>query len=183
MEEEFESLLALMDPIHPDAKIGENVKIGHGTIIEEDCVIGNNVFIGHYVLLRKGTIVGNDTKISHFATTEPGARIGNNVNMGVYCHVTKDAVLQDWVFFGFRSTTLNTKKIAYGRNFPVTLEPPVIEYGARIGGCVIIMPGVTIGREALIGAGALITKDCDPYGIYVGRPAKKMGEVREEERL
>ena len=170
--------------IYPTVVFGKDCRIGESVCVEDRCRIGNNVMLGNFVVLREGTIVGNDTTISHFATTEMGARIGNNVAIGVYGHITKDTVIEDWVFFGFGAACLNDKRLSYGRPRMIqNLEAPHIEFGARIGARSIIMPGVRIGREAFIGAGSLVTKDCEPFGMYVGRPARKIGEVPDEEKM
>jgi len=169
--------------IHPDVRFGERVKIGEFIIIEKDCVIGDDVLIGHHVVLRENTHIGHDSKIGHFASTEPGARIGNHVSIDKYCHIGRDCVVEDHVFFGFGSVPLDTRRISHGRSFGYKCDPPHIGWGARIGGNVTIMPGVDIGREALIGAGSVVTKDCEPFGIYIGVPAKKAGVVPEDERL
>jgi len=170
--------------IHPSVEIGKNPRFLQGVVIDRGCVIGDNVFLGNYVVLRDNTHVGNDTSISHFATTETGAKIGNHVRMGVYAHVTRDVIVEDWVFYAFMVYTLNDKYMDYGRkNMVQKLEPPIIRYGARIGGRAIIMPGVEIGREAFIAANSLVTKDCKPFGIYMGLPAKLIGEVPLNERL
>lgn len=170
--------------IHLSVKIGKNCRFLQGVVIDRGCVLGDNVFLGNYVVLRDNTQVGDNTSISHFATTETGARIGNHVRMGVYSHVTKDTILEDWVFFAFGAYTLNDRYMDYGRHsMPQKLEPPIIRYGARIGGRAIIMPGVEVGREAFISAAALVTKDCKAFGIYMGYPAKLIGEVPLNERL
>jgi len=182
-KEKWKNLLGDWHRIHPGVKFGENVRIGEGTVIEDGCVVGNNVMIGHNCVLRPNTIIGNNTKISHFFSSEEGAKIGNNCNLGVYSEFTKDAVMEDWVFYGAGAMTLNAKCILYGRSGDTTLEAPRICYGARIGARVTIMPGVTIGREASIGARSLVTRDVPGQECWVGSPAKFMSMVPEGEYL
>ena len=182
--ERYRDLYGIEHNISFQARIGDNVTIGRGVIIEKNCVIEDDVFIGNYVVLRENTHVKHGAKLSHFVTTEPGARIGRYVNMGIYSHVTKDAILEDMVFYGYNSVTLNAKNISYKRpEMKQVLEPPRVCYGARIGGRVTIMPGVVIGREAFIGAVSLVTKDVPEFEIWCGHPAKKVGVVPQKERL
>lgn len=181
--EEWTRLLGPFDAIHPDALFGKGVKMGESVVIETCCVIGDNVLIGHNVVLRENTHVGHDSKIGHYASTEPGARIGNHVSIDKYAHIGRNCVVEDHVFFGFGSVPLDTRRISHGRSFGYKCDPPHIGWGARVGGNVTIMPGVDIGREALIGAGSVVTKDCEAYGIYIGSPAKKVGTVPDDERL
>ena len=77
----------------------------------------------------------------------------------------------------------NTPRIVHGRNYPLELKPFRIKFGARIGIDVSVLPGVTIGREALVGAGSLVTKDVPDYAVVFGRPAKVVRNVSIEERL
>ncbi|HUV82733.1 MAG TPA: DapH/DapD/GlmU-related protein [archaeon] len=171
-KERWENLLGECFRIHPGVKFGKGVRIGEGTVIEDGCEIGDNVMIGHNCVLRPNTIVGNDTKISHFHTSEEGVRIGNHCNLGVYSHLTKDVVMEDWVFYATGAMTLNAKHILYGRDGTTILEPPRFCYGARIGAQVVIMPGVKIGREALIGARSLVMKNVPEKECWAGSPAK-----------
>jgi len=179
----YENLLGDYGLIHPSVRFGENVRIGEGVIIEEGCQIGDNVMIGHYSVLRPNTIVGNDTKISHYFSCEEGAEIGSHCNLGIYSHLTKDVVMEDWVFYGAGAMTLNAKKILYGREGTTTLEAPYICRGARIGGRVLIMPGIRIGKEAMIGAGSLVTKDVPELECWMGSPAKFISKVPADEWL
>jgi len=174
---------ALTSCISWQTKFGENVRIGENVVIEEGCEIGDNCFIGHNCVLRPNTIVGNNTKISHYFSSEEGAMIGNNCNIGVYSHITKDVVMEDWVFYGIGAVTLNAKHILYGRDGDTILEAPRICYGARIGAQVTIMPGVVIGKEALIGARSLVTRDVPEKECWVGSPAKFVKVVPVEEYL
>lgn len=183
VDERYISLVGNVDRIHPDAVIGNNVIIGEGTVIEEGCKIGDNVFIGHFGVFRAGTTIGNDSKLSHYVSIEEGGTVGNNVNMGIRSHLTKNGIIEDWVFYAFDVACLNTRKIAYGRNYDARFEPSIIRYGARIGARTLIMPGVEIGREVLIGASSLVTRNCKPFGVYIGSPAKFVREVPLEERL
>jgi len=176
-------LLGDWDRIHGSVKFGEGVRIGEGTVIEDGCEIGDNVMIGHNCVLRPNTIVGHATKIAHFHTSEEGVTIGNHCNLGVYSHLTKDVVMEDWVFYGFGAATLNARNIMYGREGVTILEPPRICYGARIGGQVTIMPGVVVGSEALIGARALVTRDVPEKECWMGSPAKFVRSVPENELI
>ena len=181
--EKWTNLLDDWSRVHPGVKFGKNVKVGEGTVIEDGCEIGDNVMIGHNCVLRPNTIVGHDTKISHFFSSEEGARIGNHCNLGVYSNFTKDAVMEDWVFWGAAAMALNAKHILYGRKKKTILDPPRIRYGARIGAQSLIMPGIIIGREALIGARSLVTRNVPEKEVWMGSPAKFVGLVPKEERL
>jgi len=178
----YELACGINDPIHWSVKFGKNVKIGSGVVIDELVEIGDDVFIGHNTVIRNNVKIGNRSVVGHLVVIESDTIIGNYVTIQSQCHITKNAVIKDKVFFGPKAMCINTYHISHGRNFKPKLKGPVIGYGARIGSGSVIMPGVKIGRETEIGANATVTKDCDPFWVYIGSPAKKKREVSKEER-
>ncbi len=165
------------------ASIGENTIIQHGAIIEKGCKIGRNCRIGSYAILRPGTIIGDHSVFGNLSICEGNTIIGNHVTFHSQCHITSGMLIEDWVFVAPHFTPANTKNISHGReNVPLILEGPIIRFGARIGVAVTLLPAVVIGREAFIGAGAVVTKDIPDYAIAIGVPAKVVGTIPEEEK-
>lgn len=169
--------------INPFTRFGENVKVGFNVVIDKDVTIGNNVFIGHNTVIRNGVKIGNNTVIGHLVMIESDTKIGENVTIQSQCHITKLATIHNRVFMGPKAMCINTHNISHGRKFKAKLEGPTIEYGARIGSGAIIMPGITIGKEVFLGAGAVATKDIPAFQIWMGIPAKYVKNVPEEEML
>jgi acetyltransferase-like isoleucine patch superfamily enzyme len=97
---------------------------------------------------------------------------------GVY--VSTNSTIEDRVFFGPYSTLLNDK---YMMRKPFRLKGPTIMNSVSVGGGAILMPGITLGEGAVVGAGSLVLKDVPPKTIYVGVPAKKLGNVPIDWRL
>jgi len=182
-DDSHERLLGGFYRIHPGAIIAKDVRIGEGTVIEQGCHIGHNVMIGHYCVLRPDTNIGSSTKIGHLCVFEGSINIEAEVAIQSQCFIAEHTYISAKAYLGPKVMTLAVRKIRHTRRFPLKWDGVYISYGARIGAGSIILPGVTIRREALIGAGSVVTKDCDSYGIYIGSPAKKVGEVPEEERL
>lgn len=168
----FASLIGDESLISPNCKIGENVKIGSGTVIESGCIIGNNVFIGHNTIIRSNVSVGDYSIIGHLVMIEADAWIGTHTTIQSQCHITKFAKIDDHVFMGPKAMLINTMKISHGRNFEPDLKGPHVNFAARIGSGSIIMPGVIIGKNATVGAGALVTKNVPDYQIWFGNPAR-----------
>lgn len=174
---------ALVHPISPDTKFGKDVRIGYGVVIEKDCVIGDNVFIGHYSILRPNTIVGDDCVIGHLVVCEGDATLGNRTLIQSQCHITKGAIIEDDVFIAPFFGGTNTMRIVHGRNFPLVLKSYKIKRAARIGISVIVLPGLIIGENSLIGAGSVVTHNIPDGEIWFGNPATKHGNVLQEEYL
>ena len=169
--------------ISPDAKIGVGTSVQAGAIIERDCVIGKNCRIGYYAVLREGTIIGDHSVFGTLSASEGYNRIGRNVTIHSQCHITQGAIIEDWVFIAPLFCGANTMRIVHGRDFPLVKEGYQIKFGARIGIGVNVLPKVVIGREALIGAGSVVTKDVPDFAIAFGNPAKQRGTVPIDDRL
>jgi len=175
--------LVLAQPISPETRFGKNVRLGYGVVIDKNCVIGNNVFIGHNSVIREGVHIDDNSVIGHLVMIELDTTIGKYVTIQSNSHITGLATIEDRVFMGPMSMCINTWKISHGRNFKAELKGPTIRYGARIGSGAVIMPGITIGRECLIGANSTVTKDCEDFGKYFGNPAVFKGTISLNERL
>lgn len=165
------------------ARIGEGTIVHDGAIIEDNCRIGKHCRIGYYAVLREGTVIGDYSVFGTLSVSEGFNRIGSHVTIHSQCHVTQAVEIEDWVFIAPYFCGANTRRIVHGRNYPLVQEGYKIKFGARIGIGVLVLPKVTIGREALIGAGSIVTKDIPDYAIAFGCPAKVVGVVPKHERL
>jgi UDP-2-acetamido-3-amino-2,3-dideoxy-glucuronate N-acetyltransferase len=171
--------------IHAGCKIGKGVRISPHVEMYGGCEIGDNTFIGHGVTLRPRTIIEEHCKIGHSTVFEGETAIGRNVVIGAQCHITKGMRIGEGTFIGPMAIFANDKKMAHLRRdvFPDWYDPPVVGKFVRIGVAAVIMAGVTIHDNAVIGANSLVTKDVPVDAIMVGSPAVKTGEVSSGERL
>ena len=148
-----------MPDIHPtanvsqDARLGCNVKVWSGAVIGQfaeigdDCVIGSNAYIGW------GTRMGRGCRLQH------GVFLPNN------------SILEENVFIG-PNATLTDDKYPRAGNIHYKPEPPVLKYHCSIGAGATILPGITIGKYAMVGAGAVVTRDVPEGALVIGIPAR-----------
>ena len=169
--------------ISKNVRVGKRARIGLFVSIEENCIIGDNVFIGNGCTLRPHTKIGNDCSFGHLTIIEGYCKIGDRVSFHAQCHITKGTVVEDDVFLAPFYLGTNTKTIDHGRQLNPPIEAPIIKRAARIGAAVIILPGVIIGENVLIGAGSVVTKNVPKNEIWFGNPAKKKGVITEKEEI
>jgi len=164
--------------------IGDDVIIRNGGIIYSGCQIDDRTMLGHYVVMRDGTKIGKDCMVGHHVVFEGATEVGNFTAIHSQCHVSSYSEIGSYVFMGPMVVSTNDPVMNHMRkNIKIVYKGITIHHGARIGGGCVLMPGITIGREALIGAGSLVTKDVPDYAIVYGSPAKIMGKVSDDSLL
>jgi acetyltransferase-like isoleucine patch superfamily enzyme len=146
-------------------KLGARVIVGDGARVRERCVIGDDVVIGSGSLIENDTTVGPLTKIQAEA------------------YITAYSTLEDNVFIAPCVVTTNDNFMGRTEKRHELIKGPTIRRGARVGGGAILCPGVEIGEEAFVGAGAVVTRDVPPRVVVVGNPARVLRDVPEEELL
>ncbi|MDW8132714.1 MAG: Gfo/Idh/MocA family oxidoreductase [Candidatus Calescibacterium sp.] len=151
--------------IHESSYIDENVKIGKNTRIWHFCHILKNTEIGENVTIGQNVMIGPDVKIGN------NCKIQNNVS------VYKGVTLEDDVFCGpscVFTNVYNPRAFIERKN---EFRPTIVKKGATIGANSTIICGITIGKYAFIGAGAVVNRDVPDYALVVGVPAKQIGWV------
>lgn len=160
------------------------VKIGANCILLKGCEIGKNSYIGDMSFIRERTTIGENVSIGKGATIEHNVKIGNNVKLDSNVHITAFVTVEDNVFIGPGVITTNDKWMGRTKKrFEHRENALVIKKGARIGAGAILLPEITIGEEAVVGAGAVVTKDVPDKKVVIGIPAKIIKDVPEEELL
>ena len=153
-------------------------------IVESEIGEGTMVFAYSHVL--KGATIGSHVKLADHVFVEGGAVIGDNVTIKNNVSVWDGIKIEDDVFVGPnacftndmtpRSPRMESAKARYSERENWLLETTV-KRGATIGGNATIIPGITIGQFAFVGAGATVTKDVEPYTLVVGSPARPKSSV------
>lgn len=170
-------------------RIGEGTKILTGAIIYNGCDIGKNCLIADHASIRENCTIGDNTIIGRHVCVELNTHIGSHVLIETQTHITGNMIIEDYVFVGPNVTTMNDRIMGHPIGFrsklkgKIKLVGPTIKKGARIGSASCILPGITIGEEVVVAAGAVVTKDVPPHTVVVGVPAREMKKVGEEEIL
>ena len=164
---------------------GEGAPIrGENCVVDDDVRIGESTRLGNFVYIRGNTTIGTGCTIGSYVDIEGDVVIGDRVSLQSGCYITRGVVIADDVFCGPRVVTMNDKKMTYGRaSLVFERAAPRILRGARIGGGTALLPGVTVGENAFIGAGSVVTKDVPERALIIGNPARQIGEVPPDECL
>lgn len=137
--------------------------------------IGKGTTIWQYCVVFKDAEIGNNCNVNCFVLIENDVLIGNNVTIKSGVQVWDGISLEDNVMVGPNVTFTNDKFPKSKREY--NLEKTLVKYGATIGAGSTILPGITIGRHALVGAGSVVTKDVPDFAIVRGNPSKKVGYI------
>jgi UDP-2-acetamido-3-amino-2,3-dideoxy-glucuronate N-acetyltransferase len=157
---------------------------GEHCIVFDRVEIGAGTRVGNFVFIRSDTEIGSGCVIGSYVDIEGDVKIGSNTSLQSGCYITRGVIIEDEVFFGPRVVTMNDKKMTYRRKgLTFDRKAPTVLRGARVGGGAVLLPGVTVGRNALVGAGSVVTKDVPDRAIVSGNPAQIVGEVPEDELL
>ena len=157
---------------------------GQFNVIAPDVSIGDDTAFGNFVLVRDSTVIGRGCRIGSFVDIEGDVVIGDYVSLQSGCYITRGVVIEDEVFCGPRVITMNDKRIVHRRPaLTFDRRAPRIRRGARVGGGSVLLPGVTVGENAFVGAGSVVTRDVPDGAIVAGNPARIVGEGKAEERI
>jgi acetyltransferase-like isoleucine patch superfamily enzyme len=159
------TIVATGATVFAGSRIGAGVVVGDQACVRERCVVEDDVVIGRGSLVENDTIIGALTKIQ------------------AHAYITAYSTLEDNVFIAPGVTTLNDNFMGRTEQRHALRQGPTIRRGARVGGAAVLCPGVVVGEEAFVGAGAVVVRDVPPRTVVVGNPARPLRDVPEEELL
>lgn len=165
-----------------DVKIGDDVLIGGHVVIHAGVEIGDGARIGDHAQLRDRARIGQGSTIGSYSCVDPEVRIGARVSVQTRCYITGGSVVEDDVFVG-PGVTLTNDNTMDRHALDVPFAGPLLRRACRIGGAAVICPGVEIGEEAFVAAGAVVAADVAPRAVVIGVPARQVREVADEDLL
>ncbi len=167
----------------PPAEIGEGTIVSTGAIVFAGSRIGARVILGDQSCVRERVSIGDDVVLGRGSLVENDTSIGALTRIQAEAYITAYSTLEEEVFIAPCVVTTNDNFMGRTERRHELMKGPTIRRGARVGGGAVLCPGIEIGAEAFVGAGAVVTKDVAPRTIVVGNPARVLREVPEDELL
>ena len=173
---------AKREPLPPTV-IGDGTIVSTGAIVFAGTAIGARVVLGDQSCVRERVAIGDDVVVGRGSLVENDTTVGRGTRIQAEAYVTAYSTVEEDVFIAPCVVTTNDNWMGRTEKRFGNIKGPTIRRGARVGGAAILCPGVEVGEEAFVGAGAVVTKDVPPRVVVVGSPARVLRDVPEEELL
>ena len=167
----------------PPAELGDGTIVSTGAVVFAGAKVGARVILGDQSCVRERVTVGDDVVIGRGSLVENDTTIGAMTKIQAEAYITAYSTLEEHVFIAPCVVTTNDNFMGRTERRHDLIEGPTIRRGARVGGGAILLPGIEIGEDAFVGAGAVVTKDVEARMLVVGSPARVMRPVAEDELL
>ena len=167
----------------PPAELGPGTIVSSGAIVFAGTRIGARVIVGDQACVRERVEIGDDVVVGRGSLIENDTTVGPMTKIQADAYITAYSTLEEHVFIAPRVVTTNDNFMGRTDRRHELITGPTIRRGARVGGGAILLPGVEVGEEAFVGAGAVVTKDVPPRTVVVGSPARAIRDVPDDELL
>jgi acetyltransferase-like isoleucine patch superfamily enzyme len=165
-----------------DLVVADDVTICAGAVVYAGARIGVGSIVGDQAHVRERAVIGSGAVIGRGSTVDFETRVGDRVSIQTLVYLTALSVVEDDVFIGPGVMTTNDDTM--GRHLRGSgLAGPILRRACRIGGGAVLTPGVEIGVEAFVAAGAVVTRDVESRAVVMGVPARFVRRVGDEDLL
>ena len=167
----------------PPSELGDGTIVSAGAIVFAGARLGARVIVGDQACIRERVELGDDVVVGRGSLVENDTTVGAGTRIQAHAYITAYSTLEEGVFVAPCVVTTNDDFMGRTERRLELMKGPTIRRGARVGGGAVLCPGVEIGEEAFVGAGAVVTKDVPPRVVVVGNPARVLRDVPEDELL
>jgi acetyltransferase-like isoleucine patch superfamily enzyme len=174
------SSTAKRDPL-PSTTIGDGTVISTGAIVFAGSSIGAGCIVGDQSCIRERVTMADDCILGRGSLIENDSTVGAGTRIQAEAYITAYSTLEEDVFIAPCVVTTNDNFMGRTEKRKSLMKGPTIRRGARVGGGAILLPGIEVGEEAFVAAGAVVTKDVPPRKLVVGSPARVLRDVADDE--
>jgi UDP-2-acetamido-3-amino-2,3-dideoxy-glucuronate N-acetyltransferase len=167
----------------PPLVVGDGARILAGAVVFAGSRLGDGVIVGDQACVRERCELAEEVVIGRGAFVENDVVVGARTKIQANAYVTAYSLVEEDVFIAPCVVTTNDNYMGRTEQRHEQRRGPTIRRGARIGGGAVLLPGIEIGEEAFVGAGAVVLADVPPRTVVVGNPARQIREVPPEELL
>jgi acetyltransferase-like isoleucine patch superfamily enzyme len=164
-------------------ELGAGTIVSTGAVVFAGTTVGERVIVGDQACVRERCTIGDDVVIGRAALVENDTSVGARTKIQAHAYVTAYSLLEEDVFIAPCVVTTNDNFMGRTEKRLELMKGPTIRRGARVGGGCVLLPGIEVGEEAFVGAGAVVIRDVPARALVVGNPARKIREVPDEELL
>jgi acetyltransferase-like isoleucine patch superfamily enzyme len=167
----------------PPAELGDGTVVSTGAIVFAGAKVGAACILGDQSCVRERVTIADNVVVGRGSLVENDTTIGSGTRIQAEAYVTAYSTLEEEVFIAPCVVTTNDNFMGRTERRKALMRGPTIRRGARVGGGAILCPGIEVGEEAFVGAGAVVTKDVPARTLVVGNPARVLRAVAEDELL
>ena len=168
-----------LDPL----RLGARCRVSAGAVLSAGVALGDDCVVGDLATVRERVMVGEAVVIGRGVCVENDCTIGARTKIQTNAYITAHCTLEDDVFIAPCVITTNDNFMGRTEKRFALVKGATVRRGARVGGGATLLPGVVVGEEAFVGAGALVLRDVPPHTLVVGSPARVLREVPADELL
>jgi acetyltransferase-like isoleucine patch superfamily enzyme len=167
----------------PPTELGEGTVVSTCAIVFAGTSIGARVIVGDQACVRERVTIGDDVVVGRGSLIENDTTVGRLTKIQADAYITAYSTLEEAVFVAPRVVTTNDNFMGRTDRRHELIKGPTIRRGARVGGGAILCPGIEIGEEAFVGAGAVVIRNVPARAVVVGNPARQIRDVPDDELL
>jgi acetyltransferase-like isoleucine patch superfamily enzyme len=167
----------------PPLELGPGTIVSTGAVVFAGTRVGARVIIGDQACVRERCEIGDDVVLGRGSLVENDTTIGELTKIQAHAYITAYSTLEDNVFIAPCVATTNDNFMGRTEKRHELMKGPTVRRGARVGGAAVLLPGIEVGEEAFVGAGAVVLRDVEPGTVVVGNPARPIRQVPDDELL